>query len=35
MTFMLHKGCILNYKFNDSVVINLCLNLNELIYSWS
>ena len=35
MSLKLYEGCILDYKLNDSVVINLCLNLNELIYSWS
>ena len=35
MYLRLNKDCILDYKLNDNVVINLGLNLNELIYSWS
>ena len=29
----LNEGCILKYKLSSRVVINSCLNLNELIYS--
>ena len=31
----LNEGCILDYRLNDNVVINYCLNLIELIYSWT
>ena len=31
----LNEYFILTYKLNDNVVIHLCLNLNEFIYSWS
>ena len=31
----LYEDCILEYKLNGCVVINLCLDLNELIYSCS
>lgn len=35
MCLKLYEGCILSYELNDNIVINLCLNLNELIYSRS
>ena len=35
MNLKLDECYILNYKLNDNVVINQCLNLIELIYSWS
>ena len=31
----LNECCILDYKLNDNVVIHLCFNLIEFIYSWS
>ena len=33
MNLKLNKFCILDYKLNDNIVINLYLNLIELIYS--
>ena len=35
MCLKLYEDCILEYKLNGCVVINLCLDLNELIYSSS
>ena len=35
MYLRLNENCILKYKFSNRVVINPCLNLNELIYSCS
>ena len=35
MCLKLYEDCILGYMLNGSVVINLCLVLNELIYSCS
>ena len=31
----LNESCMLNNLLNDNVVINPCLNLIEIIYSWS
>ena len=35
MCLKFYEDCILGYKLNGRIVINLCLNLNELIYSCS
>ena len=35
MCLKLNEDCFLKYKLSSCVVIDLCLNLNELIYSWS
>ena len=35
MYLNLNEDCILKYKLSSHVVINSCLNLNELIYRWS
>ena len=35
MDLKLNECCILDYKLNDNVVINIFLNLIELVYSWS
>ena len=35
MCSKLYEDCILEYLLNGRVVINLCLDLNELIYSCS